>query len=252
MLAKRIVAALDIRDGKVVKGVNFKNITEIGEPVKHAVEYEKQGIDEIVFLDIDASSERRGIMKNVVKEIAKVLSIPFTVGGGLSAVSEMIEMVKAGADKVFVNSAAVRNPKLISDAVSVIGSANVCLALDAKYVNGVYEVYINGGKTPTGIKADEWANEVETLGAGEILLTSMETDGVRDGFDLTLNKLISETVSIPVIASGGAGKKEDFLEVFRETEVSAALAASVFHYGNIKINSLKKYLKTNGVNTRYE
>lgn len=252
MLANRIIAALDIKNGKVVKGIKFRNIVEVGDPVAQAVAYEKNGIDEIVFLDISASSEKRGITKDLVLEIAKEINIPFMVGGGISTVGEMIEMIKAGADKVFINSAAVKNPELIANASSVIGSANICVAIDAKYRNGGYEVFINGGDIPTGKNVLEWSKELEELGAGEILLTSMDADGVKNGFDIILNKMIADETGIPVIASGGAGRKEDFFEVFSQTKVSAALAASVFHYGEIEIGELKKYLKDNGVNIRHE
>ncbi|HPJ89817.1 MAG TPA: imidazole glycerol phosphate synthase subunit HisF [Thermotogota bacterium] len=250
MLSKRIIAALDIRDGKVVKGIKFQNIMEVGNPVLSAVNYEKQGVDEIVFLDITASHERRGILKDIVVEVASVLSIPFTVGGGLNNVEDMKTIIKSGADKVFINSAAVKKPALISDAAEVIGSANLCIAVDVKRMNDSWHVFINGGRIDTGLDAVEWCRRCEQLGAGEILLTSMDTDGVKEGFDIGLTGIISDAVTLPVIASGGAGKIEDFIEVFTETSASAALAASIFHYGTVSISELKNNLERNGINVR--
>ncbi len=250
MLSKRIIAALDIRNGKVVKGIQFKKIREVGDPVLSAVEYEKQGVDEIVFLDITASHEKRGILRNLVIEVASALSIPFTVGGGLSSVDEMKAIIKAGADKVFLNSAAVKNPSLISDAAAVIGSANLCIAVDAKRADDSWHVYINGGRIDTAIDAVEWCQHCEQLGAGEILLTSMDTDGMKEGFDLDLTAIVSERINIPLIASGGAGKPRHFVDVFKNTSASAALAASIFHYGTINIIDLKNNLEGNGINVR--
>lgn len=250
MLSKRIIAALDIRNGKVVKGIQFKEIREVGDPVLSAVEYEKQGVDEIVFLDITASHEKRGILRNLVIEVASALSIPFTVGGGLSSVDEMKAIIKAGADKVFLNSAAVKNPSLISDAAAVIGSANLCIAVDAKRADDSWHVYINGGRIDTAIDAVEWCQHCEQLGAGEILLTSMDTDGMKEGFDLDLTAIVSERINIPLIASGGAGKPRHFVDVFKNTSASAALAASIFHYGTINIIDLKNNLEGNGINVR--
>ncbi len=252
MLAKRIIAALDVQKGKVVKGIKFRNIVETGDPIVQSIAYEKHGIDEIVFLDISASRENRGITQALVADIAKAIGIPFMVGGGLSTVEQIVGVIKAGADKVFINSAAVKNPLLIEKAASVIGSANLCVAIDAKWEAGRYEVYINGGNEATGLDALAWAREAQKLGAGEILVTAMDADGVKNGYDLPLNKVLSETLNLPIIASGGAGKMKDFLDIFRMTTVSGALAASVFHYGNIEIRSLKKYLKENGVSIRYE
>lgn len=250
MLSKRIIAALDIRNGNVVKGIQFKEIREVGDPVLSAVEYEKQGVDEIVFLDITASHEKRGILRNLVIEVASALSIPFTVGGGLSSVDEMKAIIKAGADKVFLNSAAVKNPSLISDAAAVIGSANLCIAVDAKRADDSWHVYINGGRIDTAIDAVEWCQHCEQLGAGEILLTSMDTDGMKEGFDLDLTAIVSERINIPLIASGGAGKPRHFVDVFKNTSASAALAASIFHYGTINIIDLKNNLEGNGINVR--
>ena len=250
MLSKRIIAALDIRDGRVVKGIKFQAIREVGDPVESAVAYEQQGIDEIVFLDITASHEKRGILKELATSVANSLSIPFTVGGGLSRVEDMKEVIKTGADKVFINSAAVRDHRLIKEASKIIGSANVCVAVDAKRKGDSWTVYINGGRQDTNRDAIDWCWECERLGAGEILLTSMDTDGVREGFDIPLTKEVSETVNIPVIASGGAGNVEDFMEVFTETKASAALAASIFHYGTINIKDLKNELERAGINVR--
>src|SRR6056297_3735628 len=233
MLSKRIIAALDIRNGKVVKGIKFQSIREVGDPVESAVAYEDQGVDEIVFLDITASHEKRGILKALATSVARSLNIPFTVGGGLSKCDDMKEVIKTGADKVFINSAAVRNPRLIREASKVIGSANICVAVDAKRKGDRWPVYINGGRLDTAKDAIDWCWECERLGAGEILLTSMDTDGVRQGFDIPLTKEVSEVVNIPVIASGGAGSVEDFVEVFTKTNASAASAASIFHYGTI-------------------
>jgi len=250
MLSKRIIAALDIQDGRVVKGIKFEAIREVGDPVASAIAYERQGIDEIVFLDITASHEKRGLLKALATSVAQTLSIPFTVGGGLSSVSDMKEVIKTGADKVFINSAAVRNPLLIQEAAKVIGSANICVAVDAKKTGDSWNVYINGGRLDTGKDALEWCRECERLGAGEILLTSMDTDGVRQGFDIPLTKRVSETVNIPVIASGGAGSIGDFVEVFEQTTASAALAASIFHYGTVNITTLKNELERAGINVR--
>lgn len=250
MLSKRIIAALDIREGRVVKGIKFQSIREVGDPVESAVAYEEQGVDEIVFLDITASHEKRGILKELATSVAQSLSIPFTVGGGLSKVDDMKEVIKTGADKVFINSAAVRNPQLIREASKVIGSANICVAVDAKRTGDSWNVYINGGRLDTRKDAVEWCKECEQLGAGEILLTSMDTDGVREGFDIPLTKVISQVVNIPVIASGGAGSVEDFVEVFTKTNASAALAASIFHYGTINIGDLKNELERAGINVR--
>jgi len=250
MLSKRIIAALDIREERVVKGIKFQSIREVGDPVESAVAYEDQGVDEIVFLDITASHEKRGILKALASSVAQSLSIPFTVGGGLSKVDDMKEVIKTGADKVFINSAAVRDPRLIKEASEVIGSANICVAVDAKRKGDSWTVYINGGRLDTAKDAIDWCWECERLGAGEILLTSMDTDGVRQGFDIPLTKEVSEVVNIPIIASGGAGSVEDFVEVFTKTNASAALAASIFHYGTINIGDLKNELERAGINVR--
>jgi cyclase len=251
MLAKRIIAALDIKEGRVVKGIKFQNIRDAGDPIELAKRYEEEGIDEIVFLDITASYEKRQILLDLVKRIAEEIYVPFTVGGGIKSVEEIREIIKSGADKVFLNTAAVDNPKLVSEAAKVVGSANLVIAIDAKWNGKFWEVYTHGGRKARGIDAIEWAKEVECLGAGEILLTSMDTDGTQEGFDIPLTKAIVEAVDIPVIASGGAGSPEHFYDAF-EIGASAALAASIFHYGKYTVRELKEYLARRGVNVRLE
>jgi len=251
MLAKRIIAALDIKEGRVVKGIKFQNIRDAGDPIELAKRYEEEGIDEIVFLDITASYEKRQILLDLVKRIAEEIYVPFTVGGGIKSVKEIREIIKSGADKVFLNTAAVDNPTLISEVAKVVGSANLVIAIDAKWNGKFWEVYTHGGRKARGIDAVEWAKEVESLGAGEILLTSMDTDGTQEGFDIPLTKAIVEAVDIPVIASGGAGSPEHFYEAFK-IGASAALAASIFHYGKYTVRELKEYLARRGVNVRLE
>lgn len=251
MLAKRIIAALDIKEGRVVKGIKFQNIRDAGDPIELAKRYEEEGIDEIVFLDITASYEKRQILLDLVKRIAEEIYVPFTVGGGIKSVEEIREIIKSGADKVFLNTAAVDNPTLISEVAKVVGSANLVIAIDAKWNGKFWEVYTHGGRKARGIDAVEWAKEVESLGAGEILLTSMDTDGTQEGFDIPLTKAIVEAVDIPVIASGGAGSPEHFYEAFK-IGASAALAASIFHYGKYTVKELKEYLARRGVNVRLE
>ncbi len=251
MLAKRIIAALDIREGRVVKGIKFQNIRDAGDPIELAKRYEEEGIDEIVFLDITASYEKRQILLDLVKRIAEEIYVPFTVGGGIKSVEEIREIIKSGADKVFLNTAAVENPGLISEAAKIVGSANLVIAIDAKWNGRYWEVYTHGGRKPRSMDAVEWAKEVERLGAGEILLTSMDTDGTQEGFDIPLTKAIVEAVDIPVIASGGAGSPEHFYEAFK-IGASAALAASIFHYGKYTVRELKEYLARKGVPIRLE
>jgi cyclase len=251
MLAKRIIAALDIRNGRVVKGIRFRNIRDAGDPIELAKRYEKEGIDEIVFLDITASYERRRILFDLVKRIAEEIYVPFTVGGGIRDVEEIREIIKGGADKVFLNTAAVENPDLIRELAKVIGSSNIVIAIDAKFNGDFYEVYTHGGRVARGIEAVEWAKRVEDLGAGEILLTSMDADGTQKGFDVPLIKAVVESVNIPVIASGGAGSPEHFYEVFK-IGADAALAASIFHYGKYTVRGLKEYLRRRGINVRLE
>ncbi|MDF2670058.1 MAG: hisF, partial [Paenibacillus sp.] len=232
MLAKRIIPCLDVKDGRVVKGVNFVNLRDAGDPVELAAVYDREGADELVFLDISASVEGRATMIEVVKKTAGEITIPFTVGGGISSVDDMKRLLRAGADKIGINTAAVKNPRLVADGASKFGSQCIVVAIDAKYNEawGEWEVYTHGGRNATGMKALEWVSEIERLGAGEILLTSMDADGTKDGFDLKLTRAVSERVHIPVIASGGAGKEADFYDVFTEGKADAGLAATIFHY----------------------
>ncbi len=251
MLARRIIAALDIKDGRVVKGVRFQNIRDAGDPVELAVRYEEEGVDEIVFLDITASYEKRSILMDVVKRVADVLSIPFTVGGGIRSVEEVKALIKRGADKVFVNTAAVENPELIREIARVIGTANLVVAIDAMHNGSYWEVYTHGGRMAGGIDTLQWARRVQELGAGEILLTSMDTDGTKEGFDIPLLREVVKRVDIPIIASGGAGSPGHFYEAFK-AGASAALAASIFHRGEYRIDEIKKYLKRKGIPVRME
>lgn len=252
MSTKRIIPCLDIRDGRVVKGVNFVNIKDAGDPVEIASLYSKAGADELVFLDITATSEARGIIIDVVRRVAENVSIPLTVGGGIRTVDDFEEVLDAGADKVSVNSAALKRPELISEASARFGKKCVVAAIDAKKRNdgSGWDVYINGGKVNTGKDAVEWAVETEKLGAGEILLTSMDRDGTKGGYDIDLTRAISENVKIPVIASGGAGTMEHFYEALTAGGADAVLAASLFHFREIEILSLKTYLKERGVEVR--
>lgn len=250
MLTKRIVPCLDVDHARVVKGVKFQGLQDVDDPVELAKHYSDIGADELVFYDITASNEEREIFLDVVEKTAYNVYIPFTVGGGIRTIDDFNKVLRAGADKVSVNSAAVKNPQLITEAALKFGSQCVVLSIDAKRSGDSWEVYVNGGRTPTGIDAVEWAVRGEKAGAGELVLNSIDADGVKTGFDLELNRVISESVTLPVIASGGAGTKEHFLEVFREGKADAGLAASVFHFGEIDIRELKKYLKENGVNMR--
>ena len=250
MLARRIIPCLDVKEGRVVKGVNFVRLRDAGDPVEQALVYDKEGADELVFLDITASYEKRKIMIDVVKRTAEVVFMPFTVGGGIRTLEDMYELLKAGADKVSINTAAVENPKLIYEGAKRFGSQCVVVAIDAKRKGSSWEVYIHGGRTPTGMDAVEWARRAEDMGAGEILLTSMDRDGTKMGYDIELTRAISENVGIPVIASGGAGKKEHFLEAFTEAKADAALAASIFHFREISIRELKEFLREKGVCVR--
>jgi len=252
MLSKRIIPCLDVKDGRVVKGVNFVNLRDAGDAVEIAKIYDKAGADELVFLDITASHERRKTVLDLVRKVAENVFIPFTVGGGIGSVEDFKEILREGADKISINSQAVKNPSLISEAAMKFGSQCVVLAIDAKEREDKsgYDVYINGGRINTGRDAVEWAIKGEKLGCGEILLTSMDTDGTKNGYDLKLTRLISEAVKIPVIASGGAGKMEHFYEALTFAKADAALAASLFHYGEIQISDLKKYLKEKNVPVR--
>lgn len=247
MLAKRIIPCLDVKDGRVVKGVNFVGLRDAGDPVEAAKFYNTQGADELVFLDITASCEKRKTIADVVERTAKCVFMPLTVGGGISSVEDFRTILGAGADKVAVNSAAVKDRELISRAADRFGSQCVVVAIDAKKTDGGYHVFIHGGRTDTGLDASEWAKTVQKLGAGEILLTSMDADGTKNGFDIPLTKLISESVSIPVIASGGAGRCKDFADVFKETGADAALAASLFHFRELSVGEVKQYLKDEGI-----
>lgn len=247
-MKKRIIPCLDIKEGRTVKGVNFVNMRDAGDPVELAINYQNEGADELVFLDIAATLENRKTMTDLVTKIAEVISIPFTVGGGISTVDDAERVLSAGANKVSINSAAVSNPSIITDIANKFGKRSIVLAIDTKLDNGVWYVYTRGGNTPTPLKAIEWAKEGERLGAGEILLTSMSNDGTKDGFAIDITAQISEAVSIPVIASGGAGSIEHFEQLFLNSKVNAALAASVFHFGEISIPELKSYLKSKNIN----
>ena len=244
---------MDVRDGRVVKGINFVNIKDAGDPVELAEEDNKQGADELVFLDITASSDKRDIMINVVSEVAKKVFIPFTVGGGIRSVEDMRKILNAGADKISVNTAAVENPEIIKEGALKFGSQCIVLAIDAKKNDSMkngFEVYTYGGRKPTGIDAIEWAKKGERLGAGEILLTSMDRDGTKKGFDLEITKKISESVNIPVIASGGVGRLEHFVEAFTKGKADAALAASIFHYKEYTVKDIKEYCRKEKVVVR--
>lgn len=252
MYAKRIIPCLDVKNGRVVKGVNFVNLIDAGDPVECADVYDKAGADELVFLDITASSDARNTVVDMVEAVASRVFIPFTVGGGIRTVEDFRTILNAGADKVSVNSAAVKNPQLIHDAAERFGSQCVVVAIDAKRKadNSGWEVYLNGGRVPTGIDAVEWAVQAQQLGAGEILLTSMDCDGTKAGYDIELMREVSEKVTIPVIASGGAGTMEHFLDAFRDGKADAVLAASLFHFKEIEIKDLKRYLAENGESVR--
>ena len=250
MLAKRIVPCLDVDHGRVVKGVKFKGLQDVDDPVELAKHYSDVGADELVFYDITASNEEREIFLDVVERTAYNVYIPFTVGGGIRTIDDFNKVLRAGADKVSVNSAAVKDPELITEAALKFGNQCVVLSIDAKRSGESWEVYVNGGRTPTGIDAVEWAKRGEKLGAGELVLNSIDADGVKTGFDIELNRTVSEAVTIPVIASGGAGSMEHFLEVFTDGMADAGLAASLFHFGEIDIKQLKRYLRDNGVGMR--
>ncbi|MFT5580910.1 MAG: cyclase [Psychromonas sp.] len=250
MLKKRIIPCLDIKNGETVKGVNFVNLRSAGDPVELAKKYESQGADELVFLDIAATLENRGTLLDLVKKLAKELTIPFTVGGGITSVLDAQKVIEAGADKISLNSAAIKNPGLITEIANQYGNQCVVLAMDVKPVDGNWEVFTRGGTTPTGLNAIEWAKKVESLGAGEILLTSMVGDGSKAGFSIDITADISRQVKIPVIASGGAGNKDHFVDVFSKTEATAALAAGIFHFNELSIPDLKSYLKTKNISIR--
>lgn len=250
MLAKRIIPCLDVAKGRVVKGVNFVRIKDAGDPVTLATFYNKEGADELVFLDITASSEKRDTMLSVVREVAKNVFIPFTVGGGIRSVDDVRKVLLAGADKISLNTAAVKNPQLITDCATAFGSQCIVLAVDAKRVEREWKVCINGGKTETDREVLSWIKKGVRMGAGEILLTSMDADGTKKGFELELTKRISSAVSVPVIASGGAGKMEDFADVFTKGCADASLAASLFHFGEVRIPKVKNYLQKKDIIVR--
>lgn len=251
MYAKRIIPCLDVKNGRVVKGVSFVDLRDAGDPVECAAAYDKAGADELVLLDITATHEGRGTMIDIVERVAKTVFIPFTVGGGIRTTEDFKELLRAGADKISVNSAAVRNPELLNEAAEKFGSQCVVCAIDAKRrETGGWEVYLNGGRIPTGIDAVEWAKEAYARGAGEILLTSMGCDGQKNGYDIELTHAISTSVGIPVIASGGAGRKEHFYDAFTKGAADAVLAASLFHFNELPIPELKKYLREKGISVR--
>lgn len=251
MLTKRIIPCLDVRDGRVVKGINFEGIKDVGDPVECAAMYDKQGADEIVFLDITATHEKRKTIVDVVSRTAKQVFVPLTVGGGIRTVEDFREILRAGADKVSVNSSAVNRPELIAEAADIFGSQCVVVAIDARCNgNGGFNVVINGGRIDTGLDAVEWAKKACSLGAGEILLTSMDTDGTKNGFDLELLNAVTAVVDVPVIASGGCGKLEHFSEVFEQTKADAALAASLFHYRELTVGQVKRHLLERGIPAR--
>lgn len=251
MYAKRIIPCLDVNNGRVVKGTNFVNLRDAGDPVEAAIAYDKQGADELVFLDITASVQERGTIVDLVQRVAEQIFIPFTVGGGIRTVEDFTALLRAGADKISVNSAAIKNPELIREAAQKFGSQCVVCAIDAKRkAEGSWTVYLNGGRVDTGLCAIEWAKKAVSLGAGEILLTSMDCDGTKDGYDLELTAAISEQVGVPVIASGGAGSLQHFYDAFTVGKADAVLAASLFHFGEISIPQLKEYLNEKQIPVR--
>lgn len=250
MLSKRIIPCLDIKEGRVVKGTNFINLRDAGSAVELAERYYHEKADELVFLDITATEEKRKTLVELVKEISKVIRIPFTVGGGISSIEDIDALLKAGADKVSLNSSIVRNPRLIEEGAKRFGSQAIVAAIDVKKIGNDYSVFIKGGKEKTELEGFSWCKQSEELGAGEILLTSMDKDGTKDGYDLEFLKKLTDQVRIPVIASGGAGTKEHFLDAFKNANVDACLAASLFHFKELEINDLKNYLKENGIQIR--
>jgi imidazole glycerol-phosphate synthase subunit HisF len=250
MLAKRIIPCLDVKDGRTVKGTNFVNLRDAGDAVELAKIYSASGADELVFLDITATVERRRTLSELVRRVAAEINIPFTVGGGINTIEDIEILLSAGADKVSINTSAVVNANLLSDAAKNFGSQCIVLAIDAKQVESVWKVFLNGGRTETDLGAIEWATRGVDAGAGEILLTSMNADGTKNGFEIELTRLVSETINVPVIASGGAGKMEHFAEVFKRGKADAALAASVFHFREIEIAVLKNYLRERNIEVR--
>jgi cyclase len=250
MLAKRIIPCLDVKDGRTVKGTNFINLRDAGDAVELAKIYSEQGADELVFLDITATDEKRKTLSELVRKVAAQINIPFTVGGGIGSVQDIEVLLNSGADKVSINTSAVKNPKILADAAKNFGSQCVVLAIDAKFVENEWLVFLNGGRVATELKAVEWAKKGVESGAGEILLTSMNADGTKKGFEIELTRRVSEAVNVPVIASGGAGEERHFVDVFEEGKADAALAASIFHFHEIEIFQLKKYLKEHDIAVR--
>ncbi|MCG6960845.1 MAG: imidazole glycerol phosphate synthase subunit HisF [Ignavibacteriaceae bacterium] len=250
MLCKRIIPCLDVKDGRVVKGTNFINLVDAGSPVELAARYSNEGADELVFLDITASAEKRKTLVNLVKDVAREIRIPFTVGGGISELKDIEVLLKSGADKVSLNTSIVKNPELITQASKQFGCQAVVAAIDVKLVENTYKIFIKGGSEETELEGFSWCENVTNLGAGEILLTSMDRDGTKFGYDIEFLKELTSLVTVPVIASGGAGKKEDFLDAFQKADVDACLAASLFHFNILPIKELKEYLNNNGINVR--
>ncbi|MEI5994891.1 imidazole glycerol phosphate synthase subunit HisF [Candidatus Enterococcus mansonii] len=250
MLTKRIIPCLDVTQGRVVKGINFVDLQDVGDPVAVARAYNEQGADELVFLDITATSDGRDSMLEVIERTAQEVFIPLTVGGGIRSVSDMKKVLQAGADKISLNSAAIEHPELIREGAAKFGSQCIVVAIDAKRIGESWHVFVKGGREDTGLDVIEWVIEAVALGAGELLVTSMDADGTKKGYDLALNQAICHAVNVPVIASGGCGSESDIVEVFEQTKVSAALAASIFHYGEVKIPELKQLLASSGVEVR--
>jgi imidazole glycerol-phosphate synthase subunit HisF len=251
MISKRIIPCLDVNKGRVVKGISFINLRDAGDPVELAAYYDREGADEVVFLDITASHERRKTVIELASRTAEKVFIPYTIGGGISSIEDIRKILRKGADKISINTSAVKDPLLVKESSKTFGSQCIVVAIDAKRIRGgFWEVYIHGGRTPTGKDAVKWAKQVEKLGAGEILLTSMDKDGTKDGYDIELTRAVASSVNIPVIASGGAGKLEHLRDVFIYADADAALVASIFHYGQFSVKEAKEYLKSQGINVR--
>ncbi len=250
MLAKRIIPCLDVKDGRTVKGTNFVNLRDAGDAVELAKIYSEQGADELVFLDITATNEKRRTLSELVKKTAREINIPFTVGGGINSIEDIEVLLNSGADKISINTSAIKNPQILIDAAKNFGSQCVVLAIDAKKIDGIWKIFLNGGRIETDLNAVEWAKKGVALGAGEILLTSMNADGTRNGFEIELTRLVAESVNVPVIASGGAGSMEHFTEIFDTGKADAALAASIFHFREIEIPALKNYLRERKIEVR--